>query len=389
MKRIADIKLLLTGILFTLGLLYLTTTAAAQTVPVGNVEQLYAAVNDPANAGSTLDLAPGIYTLSVNDPNGVARPNKGRLELQTDMSITGVANDRSAVVIDPSLLPDGSFLDGTRRTGTIRIGRGTNSVEWLTVLGNSSSAGSVETDLASSAATVRIAHIVSNGSARGFDIRNFGPASSGRTIDAEAVDNEVYNGAEGFRAVNQNNVTGGIIRLRLEGNRSHDNEFGCVIENNGSSLSSVTVRSYGDRLYNNGGGCVIGAALIGGPVGNANGNTTDFEAHGCKVINNKGPWSLDRGGILALGAETPALAGHASSNTLNIRLWGCTLSGNQFYDLQAYGARGIVNQPGGISGTYNTATIELHGVSKFVDPVLVYDSLPSEPNATNSVTIIR
>jgi hypothetical protein len=50
MKRIADIKLLLTGILFTLGLLYLTTTAAAQTVPVGNVEQLYAAVNDPANA---------------------------------------------------------------------------------------------------------------------------------------------------------------------------------------------------------------------------------------------------------------------------------------------------------------------------------------------------
>ena len=39
--------------------------AAAQTVGVSNIEELYAAVNDPANAGTTIVLAPGVYTLST------------------------------------------------------------------------------------------------------------------------------------------------------------------------------------------------------------------------------------------------------------------------------------------------------------------------------------
>jgi len=39
------------------------TNTAAQTVSINNVEELYAAVNDPANAGSTVVLAPGVYML--------------------------------------------------------------------------------------------------------------------------------------------------------------------------------------------------------------------------------------------------------------------------------------------------------------------------------------
>ncbi len=72
--------------------------ASAGTVQVADVEQLYAAMNNPANAGTTIVLAPGTYVLSANDASGVARPNRGRIELQQDMSISGVAGDRAAVV---------------------------------------------------------------------------------------------------------------------------------------------------------------------------------------------------------------------------------------------------------------------------------------------------
>ena len=51
-------------------------------IVVFNIEQLYTAVNDPANAGATIRLAPGVYMLSVNDPGGLPRPNRGRLELR-------------------------------------------------------------------------------------------------------------------------------------------------------------------------------------------------------------------------------------------------------------------------------------------------------------------
>src|SRR3954447_19731772 len=58
------------------GLLVLSVrqTAWAQTIPVTNVEELYSAVNNSANAGAILLLSPGTYSLSPTDPNGVPRP---------------------------------------------------------------------------------------------------------------------------------------------------------------------------------------------------------------------------------------------------------------------------------------------------------------------------
>jgi len=67
------------------------------TIVVSTVDELYSAVNDPANAGVAVVLTPGRYVLSASRPNG------GRLELQTDMSLigaggeTGVANGNSTV----------------------------------------------------------------------------------------------------------------------------------------------------------------------------------------------------------------------------------------------------------------------------------------------------
>jgi hypothetical protein len=89
----------------------------------------------PPIAGAVVVLAPGTYTLSANGRMG-AHPNGGRLELQPDMSLFGVAGDRSAVVIDTSGLSAASLNVSFGRTGPIRVGRGSNAVEWLTVLGN-------------------------------------------------------------------------------------------------------------------------------------------------------------------------------------------------------------------------------------------------------------
>ena len=66
-------------------------SGTATSVNVTNVEQLYAAVNDPANAGAVILLSPGRYVLSTTNGAGSTRPNSGRLEFQRDMSLYGIA----------------------------------------------------------------------------------------------------------------------------------------------------------------------------------------------------------------------------------------------------------------------------------------------------------
>lgn len=185
-------------------------------IPISDVEQLYAAVNNPSNSGKLLRLNPGTYVLSVNDPSGNPRPNGGRLELQQDMSLSGVSNNRSAVVIDASGLPNSSFVVAFGRTGPVRIGRGNNSIEWLTILGNDRAAGGIETDLIGTPTTqIRVAHVVSGGSLRGVDVRNIGASMIGRRIDAEIVDNECFGIVEGLRILNTNGADQGQIYAEL------------------------------------------------------------------------------------------------------------------------------------------------------------------------------
>ena len=177
-----------------------TAALAAMALPKGsvievsNVEQLYDAVNEPANAGATIVLAPGRYVLTKVKAGVGTRPNNGRLELQTDMSIFGVTGHPEDVIIDSSDPVNGpSFAlgGGLGNGGTIRIGRGRNSVEWLTVIGGSNSAAGVQTDLVGAPAVLRVAHVVSRGSVRGIDVRNLGPAGAGRTIVVDLNDDEV------------------------------------------------------------------------------------------------------------------------------------------------------------------------------------------------------
>jgi hypothetical protein len=378
------------------------TGRAATAVYVADVEQLYAAVNSPANVGASVILAPGSYSLSSTNSAGTARPNGGRLDLQQDMSLYGVGGDRAAVVIDATALPQSSFTAPFGRTGVIRTGRGRNAVEWLTIAGNPLAAAAVETDKFSTPETqLRVAHVVAGNSARGVDVRNVGADMIGRRIDAEIVDSDFFGGVEGIRIANFAGADEGDIRVVMSGNRSYDNTLGCIVENNRSSRATIHVRSSGDRFEGNGLGCQIGGGLVAQPTGLANFNSTVFEGHGTKFINNNkrtdfctacmGPVFTDFGGVLVAAGDALLLDHSTWSNTVSVRLWGCKVSENladSGIDFQAFGARSEAPS-GEIAGADNHATIELHGVSARVDVVAVDDNAPNDPSPSNTVTVFR
>ena len=368
--------------------------ARGEIVHVADVEQLYAAVNDSANAGTTILLAPGTYVLSANDAAGVARPNRGRVELQQNMSISGVADDRAAVVIDAAALPQSSFTMPFGRTGVIRTGRGSNAVEWLTIAGNPLAAASIETDLGSKLdAWVRVAHVVAGNSARGVDVRNVGAAMAGRRLYAEITDGEFFRAVQGIRVANFVGAHDGQITVVMSGNRVYESILGCILENNRSNFGTIHVRSNGDRFYDNGFGCQIGAALASRGV--ANSNSTILEAHGTAFINNTRTeffndtgldFGTDFAGVLVVGGDILSSTATTSHNTVVVKLWGCRVSGNQRVDFEAWGARS--SDPSRVAGVYNHAIIELHGVSKQIE-VTGGDSSPADPSGTNTLTIIR
>ena len=153
-------------ILLTASALFMASSpevAVRPTVYIATTSELYAAVNDSANSGAVVVLAPGSYVLDPSQPNG------GRLELQPDMALEGVHgnseahDDSEAVVIDASALPATSYQIGPFLTGAIRMGRGVNAIKWLTVQAATNGAAAIETDLPSMIASVRIAHVILQG----------------------------------------------------------------------------------------------------------------------------------------------------------------------------------------------------------------------------------
>jgi hypothetical protein len=366
-----------------------------------NVEELYAAINDPANEPVNIVMATGTYVLKADAPGG----RGGRLELQRDMSLIGVNGNRSAVKIDTSSLPLSSFNVSfgpgvPTRTGAIRIGRGSNAIEWLTIIGNVHSAADIETDLADTdpapPTVIQVKHVVSGGSSRGLDVRNIGPAMHDRIIIAEIVDNDFSSGIdadgqhEAIRLVNFVGADRGKIDAVMHKNTFHHSSTGCFVGNNRTSSGVIKVRSNLDHFEQNGVGCVIAGAIV--QSGTQKSNTITFDAHGSKFLDNTGPFQNTgpfpaySGGILALGAELIAPA-TASDGTVLIVLRGCKVSGNQNKDFEAFGAR---STGGGTTGTNNKVTISLKNESA---QVLGTDSQPSQPAGTlpadlNKVTVI-
>jgi hypothetical protein len=357
-------------------------------INVSNVDELYAAVNNAANAGARIVLAANTYILDPNHANG------GRLELQKDMELRGQPGAPEQVKIDESGLPVASFVPpalpgAPKKTGGIRIGRGFNSIEWLTVIGNSGfdpsakpktpfALSAIDTDLDSDSTHVRLAHlVVKNCSQIGIDIRNGGGTSSGRFIEADIFDNEIFDNksvvnldASGNGITIQNSVgaTGAVIFANLVGNYVHDNNTGLRSHNQHSNSARITIQSTADRFDKNGIGIILNAGLDINPatiMTSANLNFLSFEAHGSSFRNNKNNLPPDAPplcGIYAAGGVTSQVGNRASNNILTMKLSGCFISGNQGTDdINVFGAR---SPSGGLAGTNNLVTVQLNGITK-------------------------
>ena len=385
--------------LLWLMLLALGPSAAAQVIPISNVEELYSAVNNPDNAGATLALAAGTYTLSATDPTGAPRPKGGRIELQRDMSLVGVEGDRTLVVITAFNLPASSFPQTAGPNAAIRMGLGHNAIEWLTVRDARFAQANIDSGLQpldAEPAFVWIAHIASTGSVRGLNLLNFGPQTSGQVLEADIIDSYFFENpfsvSEGMRIGNFQGARGCVINVRMSGNRAWGQKQGRLIVNNRALESTVNVFSSGNRFYNNGAGTI----LIGGLSSNnnrADGNTINFEAHGDQFIGNAAATEFDHGGIVALGLENiSGTTGGGSNNAVNIKLWGCRMLENAVWDLAGIGARSFPELTASLSQN-NRVTIEIHGAGQrngAWQPVEFFaHSLPAVPNDGNSVTVIR
>lgn len=365
---------------------------------VSNVSELYAGINDAANAGATIVMAKGTYILNAGYPNA------GRLELLENMQLQGQPGHPEQVIIDASALPGTSFVPPNNfpaaRTGAIRMGRGSNAIEWLTVKGNASmqAFSVIDTDLIwPGVSQISVSHCVVKGGRTGIDVRNIGVASIGRILEATLSNNEVAENmvqqGVGILVQNASGASGAIIRASLVGNYVHGNKVGLRSFNVAPGTStihsaSISIASKADRLEENGIGIILFGALSEGSTAIANGNSLVFEAHGTTILNNVGaipPEPNPSCGIFVIGGFKLA-NGEASNNRLKMNLWGCPISGNQgAADIIAYGANSATTTPAGIN---NGVEIQLDGVSKKATDISTA-SAPAEAAGTNVVNVIR
>ena len=117
-----------------------------------------------------------------------------------------------------------------------------------------------------------------------------------------------------------------------------------------------------------------------------------FRAHGDQFIGNDAESEFDHGGLVVLGTEDISNAGGGSNNTVNVRLWGSRMLGNDMWDLAGIGARSLSEQTASLSQN-NRVTIEIHGEGngrgRWQPVELFADQLPATPNYGNSMTVIR
>ncbi|HEX6279054.1 MAG TPA: hypothetical protein VFZ49_03475 [Pyrinomonadaceae bacterium] len=356
-------------------------------ISVSDVEELYAAVNDAANAGARILLSAGVYSLSPLDPTGQPRPNGGRLELQTDMSLHGVAGERTAVVIEAIGLPPPSLTGGSVPLGAIRVGRGRNALEWLSIRNARAGQGNIVSTLSDgNTFYLRVAHVASSGAGNNLSLGNLGAASSGRTMEVDLVDNHLFDGVGGFRNGFRirNEGTGSTINVRISGNRIWNGGF-CLIVNAGAVDSAINVISSGNHYFDNGAGLV----LVGGLSG-AVGNRINYSGYGDRFINNDAESVFDRGGLLILGGDRLATGtSGVNDNVVTAKLFGCRMTGNAVVDLLAVGGRSF--NPAFISTVFNNSvTLEMKGMPLRDDTIEFFaDSVPDDPASKNIVKVTR
>ena len=374
---------------------------------ISNVDELYAGINDLNNAGATLILSPGTYSLNAN------HPKSGRLELGYDMALIGQPGNAGQVIIDATNLPASSFTIPTTPglpvplpTGVVRMGNGKNSLEWLTLQNDPLHVirSFVQTDIvATPIAEIRIAHTIIKGGGCniGISVGNFSAIANGRVVKAEIEDNEIMDNINpsptgngtGIQIVNHRGTNDASVIATLSRNYIHNNKAGMIISNISSQQCAIEIKSYNNRVENNGVGLAMRAGFNESTPSIS--NSLKFDAYATFVKNNTGspapPFSNPACGIFAAGGGSMflfGLPGTVNDNKLDISFYGCAIEGNVgTAQILAYGAHSTYSLPTP-AGIYNETNIYLHGISANAT-ISSIASLPVEPAGTNIINVYR
>jgi len=347
--------------------------ANTKKVYVSNVNQLYEAVNNPANEGSTVVLAPGTYKLDPDHPNG------GRLDLLHNMSLIGQQGNPGSVVIDVSALPLTSVeLEPGLRTGVVRTGNGNNAIEWMTLKNdgkNENIRSLIQTDIdATPIARVKIAHTIVQGATIGINIVNRFETSNGRQIEAAIENNEIRNNAlppfgDGILIQSQL-ADNGTIKTIMKGNYIHGNLHGIGGVNSSCRNHNIIIVSHNDRMEENGVGVVFWGGYAVDDAFPAKNNSILFSAFSTDIRNNtrKSTHLLVPipGGVYAAAGdlEGDATKGVADNNRVEALFTSCRIEGNTgTAQINAFGAYSTV--AGTPAGSHNICAIYLKGISKY------------------------
>jgi hypothetical protein len=379
------------------------TSASANGVPhtkniyIATVDELYAAVNNADNAGALLVLAPGTYVLNASYPNG------GRLDFLKDMSLQGQPGDAEEVVIDATALPNTSFtIPGGFRTGVIRMGNGSNSLEWIKLIAARVALAGIDTEASSEDAYIRVAHSIITNAQNGIWIRNRQTEHLGRKLEADIAYNEFTGNTagNGNGIVINNAISDASINVNLVGNYIHGNRIGLTVFNGSSAnttLNSVIIiASYSDRFEGNGLGLSIGSGLNQSAAFVAHHNSTTATFYAASIReNNPVPMppeleprlaNLPKGGIIAYAGGALTANNLAAGNELILSFRGSDISDNHGTDIHAFGS--IALPPATYAGENNQAAVHLHGnsVKAILNSIIVF---PEGPLNGNTLQVTR
>jgi hypothetical protein len=234
-----------------------------------------------------------------------------------------------------------------------------------------------------------------------MSVGNFGAIANGRVVEAEIEDNEIMDNINpsptgngtGIQIVNHRGTNDASVIATLSRNYIHDNKAGMIISNISSQHCAIEIKSYDNRVEDNG----VGLAMRAGFNESAPSisNSLKFDAYATTVKNNTGspapPFSNPACGVFAAGGGSMplfGLPGTVNNNKLDISFYGCAIEGNAgTAQILAYGAHSAYPLPTP-AGTYNATNIYLHGISANAT-VSAAASLPAEPAGTNTVNVYR
>ena len=166
-----------------------------------------------------------------------------------------------------------------------------------------------------------------------------------------------------------------------------------IISNISCQHCAIEIRSYDNRVENNGVGVAMRAGFNESTPSIS--NSLKFDAYATFVKNNTSspapPFSNPACGVFAAGGGSMllfGLPGTVNDNKLDVSFYGCVIEGNDGNaQILAYGAHSTYPLPAP-AGTGNATNIYLHGISANAT-ISATASFPAEPAGTNTVNVYR